>query len=241
MTGFIFAGILRVLIQFANTTPVSCRVLLASMMLVCLNSGPCLGRYLRAQQQPNRPLGRKQAVSIPFANPMRESLIGEVRILPLQSWRVTPTKQPWKMLGGQDTSVSFDIVLSNTAIIGEYEIPIQFALDANPPETVTVYRKVRVGPKGIEMKFETRLLPNGDQRVELVVITTTTEPHSCNCLLFPPAGVFVQRQVVVPAGEEVHRRIDFRDGVSMIGRRLRVRAVEQKQQRVMNYEVEINR
>ena len=187
------------------------------------------------------PLGRKQTVSIAFANPMRESLIGEVRILPPQSWRVTPTKQPWKMLGGQDTSVSFDIVLSNTAIIGEYEIPIQFALDTNPPETVTVYRKVRVGPKGIEMKLETRLLPNGDLRVELVVINTTTEPHSYNCLLFPPAGVFVQRQVVVPAGEEVHRRIDFRDGASMIGRRLRVRAVEQKQQRVMNYEVEINR
>ena len=187
------------------------------------------------------PLGRTQKMTIAFTNPLRESLIGEMRILPPPSWRVNPAKQSWKMLGGQDTSVSFDIVLSNTAIIGEYEIPIQFALETNPPETVTVYRKVRVGPDGIEMKLETRLLPNGDLRVELVVINRTAETRFYNCLLFPPAGAFVQRQVAVPAGEEVRRRIDFMGGASMIGSRLRVRAVEQKQQRVMNYEVEIKR
>ena len=187
------------------------------------------------------PLGRTQEMTIAFTNPLRESLIGGVRILPPPSWRVSPEKQSWKMLGGQDTLVSFDVVLSNTATIGEYEIPIQFTLETNPPETVTVYRKVRVGPDGIEMKVETRLLPNGDLRVELVVINRTAETRFYNCLLFPPVGAFVQRQVAVPAGDEVRRRIDFKNGARMIGSRFRVRAVEQKQQRVMNYEVEIKR
>jgi len=57
MTGFIFGGILRVLIQFANTTPVSCRVLLACMMLVCLNSGPCLGQIPATEAAAQPPAG----------------------------------------------------------------------------------------------------------------------------------------------------------------------------------------
>ena len=120
------------------------------------------------------PLGRKEVMKIAFTNPMRESLIGQVRVIPPRSWRVTPPKKSWRLLGGQDAEVDFQVVLSNTADIGEYEVEIQFALETNPPEIVSVYRKVRVGPAGIDMTIETRLLPDGRLRAELVINNKTT-------------------------------------------------------------------
>ena len=187
------------------------------------------------------PLGRKEVMNIAFTNPMRESLVGQVRVIPPSSWRVTPAKQSWRLLGGQDTDVDFDIVLNNTADIGEYEVEIQFALETNPPELVSVYRQVRVGPEGIDMDVETRLLPDGRLRAELVIKNMTSTSHLYNCFFFPPSGAFEQQQVAVPAGEEVRRGINFNDGANMIGQRFRVRAVEQKNKRVMNYEVTITR
>ena len=187
------------------------------------------------------PLGRKEVMKIAFTNPMRESLVGQVRIIPPQAWRVTPAKQSWRLLGGQDTDVNFDVVLSNTADIGDYEVEIQFALETNPPELVSVFRQVRVGPEGIEMDLETRLLSDGRLRAELVIKNVTSTSRLYNCFFFPPTGAFKQQQVAVPAGEEVRRGINFRDGANMIGQRFRVRAVEQKSKRVMNYEVTITR
>ena len=112
---------------------------------------------------------------------------------------------------------------------------------SNPPELVSVYRKVRVGPAGIDMTIETRLLSDGSLRAELVINNKTTIPRLYNCFFFPPAGSFAQQQVTVPAGKEVRRGINFRDGAKMIGKRFRVRAVEQKSKRVMNYEVTVTR
>ena len=187
------------------------------------------------------PLGRKEVMNIAFTNPMRESLVGQVRVIPPQSWRVTPAKKSWRLLGGQDTDVSFDVVLSNTADIGEYEVEIQFALETNPPELVSVYRQVRVGPEGIDMDLETRLLPDGRLSAELVIKNMTSTSRLYDCFFFPPAGAFEQQQVAVPAGEEVRRGINFSDGANMSGQRFRIRAVEKKNKRVMNYEVTITR
>jgi len=185
------------------------------------------------------PLGRKEVMNIAFTNPMRESLIGQVRVIPPRFWRVTPPRKSWRLLGGQDADVDFQVVRSNTADIGEYEVKIQFALETNPPEIVSVYRKVRVGLAGIDMNIETRLLPDGRLRAELVINNQMTTPRLYNCFFFPPAESFEQQQVPVPAGKEVRRGINFRDGAEMIGKRFRVRAVEQNNKRVMNYEVTI--
>ena len=187
------------------------------------------------------PLGRKEKMTIGFTNPMTESLVGQVRIIAPRSWRVTPPTKSWRLLGGKDADVEFDVVLSNTADIGEYEVEIQFALETNPPELVSVYRKVRVGPVGIDMGIETRLLPNGQLRVELVITNKTLKTRRYNCLFFPPVGAFEQQQVAVPAGKEVRQGLNFSNGADMIGKRFRVRAVERKSERVMNYEVTITR
>lgn len=187
------------------------------------------------------PLGHKEMMNVTFTNPMQKSLVGQVRIISPPSWRITPPKKAWSLLGGQEADVDFQVVLSNTADIGEYEVGIQFALETDPPETVSVYRKVLVGPAGIDMKIETRLLPDGRLRAELVISNKTTTPRFYNCFFFPPVGAFDQKQLAVPAGKEVRRGINFSEGAEMIGKRFRVRAVEQSNKRVMNYEVTITR
>ena len=188
-----------------------------------------------------RPLGRKEVMNIAFTNPMRESLLGQVRVIPPQSWKVTPSRQSWRLLGRQDTEVEFGVVLSNTANIGEYELEIQFALETNPPELVSVYRKVRVGPRGIDMNLETRLLPNDRLKVDLIINNSTDTSRLYSCFFFPPVGAFERRQVSVPSGQEIRKSVIFDEGAAMLGQSFRVRAVEQKSKRVMNYEVTVKR
>ena len=188
-----------------------------------------------------RPLGRKEVMNIAFTNPMRESLLGQVRVIPPQSWKVTPSRQSWRLLGRQDTEVEFGVVLSNTANIGEYELEIQFALETNPPELVSVYRKVRVGPRGIDMNLETRLLPNDRLKVDLIINNSADTSRLYSCFFFPPVGAFERRQVSVASGQEIRKSVIFDEGAAMLGQSFRVRAVEQKSKRVMNYEVTVKR
>ena len=106
-------------------------------------------------------LGQVQKLTVSFSNPTRDSLVGEMRVLAPESWTVQARQRSWESLAGRTTSETFRVVLSNTAKIGQYELPIQFEFDTVPPKLITVYRKIKVGPEGLDLKVTTRLLPSG--------------------------------------------------------------------------------
>lgn len=187
-------------------------------------------------------LGQVQQLHVEFANPTRDSLVGTMHVLPPETWGIDSPSRQWETLAGRSTSQSFDIVLSNTAKIGHYEVPIQFELDTVPPKLITVYREVTVGADGLDLKVTTRLLRGSELRVQIEITNHSSRAQSYDCLLFPPPGRQYQRRfVTIEPGEMIRREIYWHDGGDLVGKRMLLRAVEQDGNRVLNYSIDVER
>ncbi len=194
------------------------------------------------QKQLDSLLGQMQKLSVSFTNPTRESLVGEMRVLAPESWTVEAPVRSWEALPGRSAREDFRIVLSNTAKIGQYEVPIQFELDTVPPKTITVYRNVNVGPDGLDLKVTTRLLRSGELRVEIELTNHSTRPQPYDCMLFPPPGRQYQRRLLtVQPGETITRKFYWPDGDELVGQKMLLRATEQDGQRILNYSIDVTR
>ena len=187
-------------------------------------------------QQLDSFLGQKQALSVKFTNPTRESLVGRMQLLAPETWNVENPVRGWETLAGRSSSNAFDVVLSNTAKVGSYELPIQFTLETIPPKTFTTYRKVGVGPLGLEMNVTTRLLANNDLRVDIELTNNGLREQSYDCMMFATPDRQYQRQfIIVRPGETVRRAMHWIDGDQLIGKRMLLRADEQDGPRMLNF------
>ncbi len=187
-------------------------------------------------------LGRVQSLSVNFANPMSDNLAGTVRIIKPETWTVDAATRNWEALGGRSTTESFDVVLSNTALAGNYRVPLQFELDTVPPKLITVHRDLMVGPEGLEVKVTTRLLRGNELRVQVEITNRSLRTQSYDCLIFPPPGRQYQRRfVTIAPGETIRREVFWPDGDELLGKRMLLRAVEQDGNRILNYPVDVIR
>ncbi len=183
-------------------------------------------------------LGRRQTVSIRFNNPTREVMSGEVRLKPLADWEVDPRPQPFDLPPGRTTTQTFDVLLRNSAKIGESNLEFDFMLRTQPQRRFSVVRSIHVGPEGLDIEVTTRI--SGDELLVLLTMTNRTDqPQQYDCLLFPP-GVrqYQRRQIAIPGGATVKRLFPWSDGQSLVGQKMLLRAVEQNGDRVLNYSVE---
>ena len=143
---------------------------------------------------------------------------------------------------GRTADETFRVVLSNTAKIGQYEVPIQLQLDTVPPKMITVHRKVKVGPEGLDLKVTTRLLRNGELRVQVELTNHASRPQPYDCMLFPPPGRQYQRRLLtVQPGQTITRQFYWPDGEQLVGKMMLLRAAEQDGQRVLNYAIDVMR
>lgn len=137
---------------------------------------------------------------------------------------------------------TYQVVLSNTAKIGDYDCPIQLEVETIPPKLITVYRKVQVGPDGLEVKAVTRLLRGGELRVEIELINRGATALSYECMLWPPAKrQYKRRFIKIEPGQTMRREFYWPDGAELIGQKMLLRAIEQNGQRVLNYSIDITR
>jgi len=194
------------------------------------------------QQQLDSFLGQIQKLTVSFANPTRESMVGQMRVLAPETWAVEASTRSWEALAGRLATHTFEVVLSNTAKIGKYELPIQFEIETVPPKLITVYREVSVGPEGLDLTVTTRLLRGGELRVQIELTNRATRVQSYDCMLFPPPGRQYQRRfITIEPGETVRREIYWPRGNELVGRRMLLRAVEQDGRRVLNYSIDVSR
>ncbi|MEM1067698.1 MAG: hypothetical protein AAGI63_02295, partial [Planctomycetota bacterium] len=181
-------------------------------------------------------LGQRQKLTVDFANPTRESIVGQMRLLIPETWNIDEPVRAWETLAGRSTSNAFDVVLSNTAKVGSYEVPIQFTLDTIPPQRFTTYRNVSVGPLGLEMKVVTRLASNNELQVIIELTNNSGRTQSYDCMMFATPDRQYQRQfITVRPGETERRAIRWVDGDELIGKRMLLRADEQDGPRMLNY------
>ncbi len=187
-------------------------------------------------------LGQVQKLTVSFSNSTRDSLVGEMRVLAPESWTVQARERSWEALAGRTTTETFRVVLSNTAKIGQYELPIQFEFDSVTPKLITVYRKIKVGPEGLDLKVTTRLLQSGELRVQIELTNHSARQQPYDCMLFPPPGRQYQRRLLtVEPGETIKREFYWPDGDQLVGKTMLLRAAEQDGQRVLNYLIDVTR
>ncbi len=187
-------------------------------------------------------IGRDQPLTVSLTNPTDESLVGDLQILSPETWTIEKPKRQWQALSGQIATEAFKVSLSNTAMVGEYEVPVQFDLDTTPPKRITEYRTVTVGPEGIEIDTKSRLLNRGELLVQIEVTNHSESTKSFDCRLFPPPGhQFQERVMTILPGATVRREFYFSDAQAFLGQLMTLRAVEQDGPRVINYRFRIRR
>jgi hypothetical protein len=185
-------------------------------------------------------IGQEQRLNVSLTNPLDESLVGDLQIAAPESWTVQDQKQHWQVLANRAASYPFKVSLTNTAMIGEYEVPLHFELDTIPPKRIIVYRRVTVGPEGIDIDTKTRLLNRDELQVQIELTNRTSQPKTFDCLLFPPPGRQFQDGVITVApGATVRRDFFWPDAKSFLGKQMTMRAVEQDGPRVINYRFKI--
>jgi len=204
-----------------------------------------LALRMSVEAEPNQldsVLGRPQSMTVHFANPTSQSLFGRIRIGSPPAWIITDHEQDWELLSGHSARHDIAVTLSNTAKVGEYELPIQFDLQSTPSKSFTVYRKVTVGPQGLTLTATTRLLPNGELLVTIEMTNQSTRTQSYDCMLFPPGGrQYLRRLVVIEPGETIQREFNLEHGSPLIGKRMLFRAAEEDGLRILNYELDIRK
>ncbi len=181
-------------------------------------------------------LGDRQRLGVNFRNPGRDNLAGEVRIEPPETWDIESETPYWELAAGRRTRHPFQVVLGNSASVGSEKLAIRFRLQTNPPQELTVYRDLHVGPEGLEIRLHTRLLDNGDLEVRLEMTNESDSRQAYDCLLFPGQGRrFERRMVSLDAGETIVRLFYLPDGEKLVGQSILLRASEQDGRRVLNY------
>ena len=190
------------------------------------------------QKQLDSLLGTPQRLSIRFRNPTRDTLAGEVRIDPPETWSVRSDSPDWDLFRGREAEHPFEVVLSNSASVGEYELPIRFMLQTVPPKQITVYRTIHVGPEGLDIEVQTRLTDNGDLELRLQMTNRTDQRQAYDCLLFPGQGRHYDRRIVsLEAAETEVRLFRWPNGKDLLGKTVLLRASEQDGQRILNYPI----
>ena len=187
-------------------------------------------------------LGQVQKLSVSFTNPTRDSLIGDMQLLTPDSWNIESPRRSWETLGGRGAQQSFNVVLGNSAKIGPYELPIRFEIQDVRTRRFTVYRWVKVGPEGLDLKVDTRLTADGDLRVQIELTNRTLRTQSYDCMLFPLGGRQYQRKfITVRPNETVRRDIYWVDAEDLVGGKMLLRAVDQDGRRVVNYSFDVTK
>ena len=184
-------------------------------------------------------LGRTQQVTIEFSNPTRESLNGEIRMNSLPDWKVDSRPQSFDLSPGRTATHSFDVSLRNSARIGEAQLEFDFLLRTQPQRRFSITRKLHVGPEGLDIDFNTRLV--NDELVVFVTMTNRTSVESrYDCQIFPPGAREYQRQqITLPANATVKRVFPWPNGKDLIGQRMLFRANEQGGARMLNQVIEL--
>lgn len=219
--------------QVIPVGPVPVFVLGADPMLLAFRMGVAL-----STDQLDSLLGEAQTLDVEFTNPSRETIIGGMQIEPPTGWTVQNDGGRWEAAAASSQRIRQIVVLSNSAKIGDYVLPIHFQIETVPPKHITIHRKVNVGPSGLIVDSTTELIGDDELRVSIEMTNTSDRIQSYDCLLFPPPGRTYQlRFITIPPGKTVRRDFIWSGAAQLDGQTMLLRAVEQDGNRVLNYEV----
>jgi hypothetical protein len=186
-------------------------------------------------------LGRRQQVGLIIRNPSSQPLSGTVTLTPPDDWIVESLPQSFDLVPGEKRELQFEIVLRNSARIGDVPLKFQYVLRNEPIRRFTIERKIAVGPDGLDVEVTTKQVDE-DLVVQLLLRNHSSNDQQYDCLLFPPEGrQYQRRQIGVAAGATVRRDFNWEDAQSLVGKTMLLRAVEQGGGRILNQSINVTR
>ena len=184
-------------------------------------------------------LGENQSVSVQFTNPTADTLTGEMRVEGPRSWHIQSDRQ-WQSAPRSIQTIDANVVLSNTVKIGDYRLPLRFDFDGDPQRSITEYRSVSVGARGLKLRSSRRILPDNRLRVRIEMTNTSVRDQRYDCLLFPPPGRRYQMQTLtIQPGTTTTADFYWRDATDLLSETMLLRAVQQDGDQVLNYDVPV--
>lgn len=184
-------------------------------------------------------LGRRQQVGLVVRNSSSEPLSGTVSLPAPNDWIVESRPQSFDLVPGEKRELQFEIVLRNSAKIGDVPLQFQYLLRNEPVRRFTIQRKMAVGPDGLDVEVTTKQVDD-TLVVQLLLRNYSTKNQQYDCLLFPPDGrQYQRRQIRVAAGATERRDFTWEDAQSLIGKTMLLRAVEQGGGRILNQSINV--
>lgn len=176
-----------------------------------------------------------QNVQVDFANPTSTSLLGRIHVQVPQNWRIDQPTRTWDLLPERKTYEQYEVTLGNMATVGDYEIPIWFRFQTTPPREITVHRRLRIGPEGLELDAESRMR-GSEMIIQLEVTNSSPRPFTYQFFLFPREGRKDERRTVtVTPGKTVKTFFSLPNAEDLLGKPMLLHAREQDADRVLNY------
>jgi len=184
-------------------------------------------------------LGRRQQVKLLISNPTAGQISGSVSLDAPADWLVESPPKSFDLAPGGTGSLTYDVVLRNSARIGETNLDFDFQLRSQPGQRFVVRQSMMVGPDGLDVEVMTKAI--GKRLVVQISFRNhSDEDQDYDCLLFPPGGgQYQRRQISVPAGALVRRDFLWDDADSLIGKSMFLRAAQQDGGRVLNQSIPV--
>lgn len=184
-------------------------------------------------------LGQRQQVRLMISNPTESTLSGTATLREPADWIVESPPQVYDLQAGENKTLTFNVVLRNNARMGDIPLVFHFQLGHQDDGRFTLTRNIKVGPVGLDVETETRIV-NRRALVRVTFRNTADDSRRYDCFLFPPGGgQYQRRQVTVPAGATVHRDFSWDNGDEMVGKTLLLRAIESQAGRILNRPITI--
>jgi hypothetical protein len=184
--------------------------------------------------------GHEQTETLHFRNYFPQGASGEIYLRTPAVWTVHPERIRFKSAIDEQQTHAFRIFLGNNATSGQQAVEVEFDIRADREYKFSIHRTIRVGTDEIDFEIIPVLAEDGSLIIEQHLVNRSDQEVSFNCMLFVP-GVGRERRQVLHATRG--RRSDvyvFRNGESLIGTTLWLRAEEiGGAGRLLNYHVKI--
>lgn len=170
--------------------------------------------------------GGPQPLSFTVKNGFGQPVGGKARLILPADWKAMPETFDIKLAADEELIQPFELILPTNAGSGRQTIRIDFELMTDREYTFSVYRFLEVGLNDVFLEAISHLNEAGDLEVEQRLVNRTDQPVTFRCYLSAPDRRRLRKQVLkLPTGEDV-QNYRLRNGQSLVGRPLAIRAEE---------------
>lgn len=182
--------------------------------------------------------GQPQINAVLFRNDFPTAISGRCRIHADDTWRVEPREFEFRLLPGESGRQQISILLPFDALTGPQPVRLEFDLFGQANYHLELDRRIRVGLDDLQLEASSRLSETGELVVVQRLVNKTGRPVRLRSQLFVPGRRRLRVDVQLPDEQPVVSAFYLRDGRSLLGQTIWIKAEEADGQRILNFRFE---